>query len=109
MLELMPLWGWIIVLIIVAALAGALLLLNDKINKRVRQFGIHAVQELSDVLAHWAKTDNQLRELATESLQALRAEAQALLDKHEELYKINKFRALELRDRLDKILSERGV
>jgi len=109
MLDIMPLWSWILVLIIVAFLAGALLLLNNKINKQVRRLGIQAIQELNDVLSHWAKTDNQLRELATESLQALRAEAQSLLDKAEELYTLNKYRALELRERLDKILKERGV
>ncbi len=109
MLDIMPLWGWILVLIILVALVGALLLLNDKINKQVRRFGIHAIQELNDVLEHWAKTDEQLRELATDSLQALRAEAQSLIDKGEELVAQNKNRALQLRDRVDQILSERGL
>ncbi len=53
MLDIMPLWGWILVLIILVALVGALLLLNDKINKQVRRFGIHAIQELNDVLADY--------------------------------------------------------
>ena len=109
MLDIMPLWGWITSLIILALLVGALLLLNDKINKQVRRFGIHAIQELNDVLEHWAKTDEQLRELATESLEALRAEAQSLIDKGEELYMRSKYRALELRDRIDQILSKRGL
>lgn len=109
MLEIMPLWGWITILIILAVLVAALLLLNDKINKRVRQFGIHAAQELNDVLESWGKTDDQLRQLATSSLEMLRAQAQSLLDKSEELYARNKHRVLKLRDRIDKILKERGL
>jgi len=109
MLDVMPLWGWATGLTLLAIFVFALLLLNDKINKQVRRLGIKAVQDINDVLASWAKTDNQLRELATESLQALRAQAQSLIDKGEELYTRNKYRALELRDRIDIILSERGV
>jgi len=109
MLDVMPLWGWATGLTLLAIFVLVLLLLNDKINKQVRRFGILAIQEINDVLASWGKTDNQLRELATESLEALRAQAQSLIDKGEELYTRNRFRALELRDRIDKILNERGV
>ena len=107
MLDIIPLWGWIAVLVLLAILVLALLLLNSKINQQVREFGIRALQDVNDVLRAYEQTDDQLRAWSQEQLEALDAQAQSLIDKGKELYSSTRVQALQLRQRLARILAEK--
>lgn len=101
-------WVWIACIVVVLLVVAAALLLNDKISKKLRSTSSDVVDELNAALKEWSKTDNELRQEATDKLKGIKAQVEILLNKGEELYKHDLTRLADLLDRVENILRERG-
>jgi len=105
MLDFLPLWAWI--LIVLGGVMAAITLV-DRINKRIRRLIMGAVQEVNDVLATYAKSDDELRAWGRERLLEVEAKCRSLLAKSEELYSHTRKDIEAAWRRIGKILSEKG-
>ena len=105
MLDFLPLWAWILIVLGIV-MAGVMLV--DRVNKRVRRLIMSAAQEVNDVLATYAKSDNELRAWSRERLLEVEAKCRSLLAKSEELYSHTRKDIEAAWRRVGKILSEKG-
>jgi len=81
----------------------AVMLLNNRFSKEVRGYLKDLQQTINEVLKRHAQTDDEIRQWSQEFVLEMRAKAQSLLDKEEELYSSTRAKLRGFLDRLQKL------
>lgn len=82
----MPVWAWILIVLVVALFGVALFLLRKDASETAQTLSLQASQDLNDVLKAWEETDEKFQEWTRDQLLFLDKQAENLENRAGDLY-----------------------